>query len=54
MEEQARFAKMEKRRQEKMATGGSLGRSFARTYATIEKGDKDKRRASLRVTKKMS
>ncbi|RXG54482.1 Kazrin [Armadillidium vulgare] len=49
MDEQARLAKMEKRRQEKMGTGGSLGRSFVgRTYATLDKGDKDKRRSSLR------
>lgn len=49
IEEQARFAKMERRRQEKMAAGGSLGRSFSRSYGTgLEKGEKDKRRASLR------
>lgn len=50
LDEQARYAKMERRRQEKLASGGSLGRSFSRSYGTgLEKGDKDKRRASLRV-----
>ncbi|KAG0715970.1 Kazrin [Chionoecetes opilio] len=49
LDEQARYAKMERRRQEKLASGGSLGRSFSRSYGTgLEKGDKDKRRASLR------
>ncbi|XP_042867704.1 uncharacterized protein LOC122250377 [Penaeus japonicus] len=53
IEEQARFAKMERRRQEKMAAGGSLGRSFSRSYGTgLEKGEKDKRRASLRPLQK--
>ncbi|KAG7175123.1 Kazrin-like, partial [Homarus americanus] len=49
LDEQARYAKMERRRQEKLASGGSLGRSFSRSYGTgLEKGEKDKRRASLR------
>lgn len=49
LEEQARYAKLERRRQEKLAAGGSLGRSFSRSYGTgLEKGDKEKRRASLR------
>ncbi|XP_071552059.1 uncharacterized protein [Panulirus ornatus] len=49
LDEQARYAKMERRRQEKLASGGSLGRSFSRSYGTgLEKGEKDKRRSSLR------
>ncbi|KAK8726116.1 hypothetical protein OTU49_010380, partial [Cherax quadricarinatus] len=49
LDEQARYAKLERRRQEKLAAGGSLGRSFSRSYGTgLERGEKDKRRASLR------
>ncbi|KAK4303062.1 hypothetical protein Pmani_024900 [Petrolisthes manimaculis] len=49
LDEQARYAKMERRRQEKLASGGSLGRSFSRSYGTgLEKGEKERRRASLR------
>ncbi|XP_050733121.1 uncharacterized protein LOC127006798 isoform X4 [Eriocheir sinensis] len=55
LDEQARYAKMERRRQEKLASGGSLGRSFSRSYGTgLEKGDKDKRRSSLRPLQKQA
>ncbi|KAK8373681.1 hypothetical protein O3P69_014178 [Scylla paramamosain] len=48
LDEQVRYAKMERRRQEKVTLGGSLGTSFSgRCSARLEKV-KDKRRASLK------
>ncbi|KAF2361126.1 Sterile alpha motif domain [Trinorchestia longiramus] len=47
LEEAARCAKIERRRQEKLGSGGSLGRTFSRNGAPNQ--EKDKRRSSLRT-----